>query len=332
MMEPLVSVIIPIYNKELYILQCLESVEKQKYGHVEIIVVNDGSTDRSLNIINNFSANYNNIIILDQENLNAAMARNRGLEVCNGDYILFLDSDDILYENAIANMVKAAVDAKADLVIGNYNTVSEENEFVNECNIIKQNRRSSEPMEFIGMVPNPSNKLYARKVIDNNGIVWGNVRIGQDLNFFLKFLVCCQTVVAITDCIYGWRIVKGSISNSFDFRIFDITESFKDVKKFYRKAGKEKVYGKYVSVVEYRHYYLQMEKQKYFINRKTRSIVVDYFSIMMRQIDLSHCKISDRYKSDLKKCRCKMALKPFYISHMYAVLDAKFARKSKEGI
>lgn len=329
MIEPLVSVIIPNYNAEEYISACIESVERQTYENIEIIIIDDGSTDSSVQIVSELLDNYNNLILHTQENQNASIARNEGMKLAKGTYFLFLDSDDILYEDAIANLVASAEKNKADLVIGNYKTIDRNTNVIRKCNVVKKDETLDEPMKYVGTVPNPSNKLYVRDIIESNRLIWGNVRIGQDLNFYLKYLSCCKKINTVSSYIYGWRILQGSISNSFNFKIFDITESFKDVKRFYSIHGKEELYQKYISAVEYRHYYLQMEKQKNFKDKKAKKIVVDYFHLMLSQIDLRNSINSCDYIGDFKKCKYKLMLKQFYVSRLYKWIDNKFARKSK---
>lgn len=331
-MEPLVSVIIPNYNSEHYLKKCIESVEKQTYGNIEVIVVDDGSTDVSVAEMEQMCAAYNNISVFRQSNLNAAMARNRGLEVAKGKYLLFLDSDDILYEDGVFRLVTAAERCQADLVIGNYHEIDTSDRLISECRVVNLPADRLDPMTIVGTVPNPSNKLYVKAVVDANDLVWGNVRIGQDLNFFLKYLSCCKNVSTIASYIYGWRKVQGSISNSYNFKIFDIAESFKDTKHFYCLHGKEELYTKYVSAIEYRHYYLQMEKQKYYPDKRMKKAIVAYFSVILRDVDLTGSENIDTYQSDIIKCRLKLLLKHFYISKLYAILDDKFARKNKRKI
>lgn len=328
-MKPLVSVIIPNYNAERYIKRCIESVVNQTYSRMEIIIIDDGSTDSSLNIINGIISNFDNVNVYCQENMNSAIARNRGIEIANGEYMLFLDSDDILYENTISKMVHCAENEKSDLVIGNYKEIDQDDNILQECNVIAKYKKLINPMEFVGMVPNPTNKLYSKRIIDLNNIVWGNVRIGQDLNFFLKYLMCCKTISIVSEYIYGWRVLQGSISNSYNFRIFDIVESFKDTKRFYVKYGNRELYDEYVSAIEYRHYYLQMEKQKNFRSNRARRIVIDYFSFMLQQINLMKSKNLSKYSTDIKKCRLKLLLKMLYASNFYKRIDSKFARKCK---
>lgn len=90
---PLFSIIIPIYNTAQYLTECIESVIKQSFLNIEIILINDGSTDNSLSICNNYSLD-NRVIIIDKENEGLSEARNTGIKVSNGEYIIFLDSDD----------------------------------------------------------------------------------------------------------------------------------------------------------------------------------------------------------------------------------------------
>lgn len=326
-MKPLVSIIIPNYNGEKFIESCINSAINQTYDNIELIFVDDGSADTSMDKINQMEISETKMIVYQQQNLNASIARNKGIELAHGEYFLFLDSDDILYPDAIACLVEEAISTNADLVIGNYNTIDIDNIIIQECHVTNGKIVSKQPMDFVGIVPAPSNKLYSKRIIQKNKLAWGNVRIGQDLNFFLKYLACCDTITTTGEFIYGWRFVNGSMSNSFNFRIFDIAESFRDIKNFYIRNGKETLYDEYLAVVEYRHYYLQMEKQKYFKSRKARKLVVAYFMLMLEQIDLSKCRILDWYKSDLLKCKYKIRFDFLYISRLYAWLDLKFARR-----
>lgn len=328
-MKPLVSVVIPNYNAGKYIESCIFSVVNQSYRNVEIIVVDDGSTDASWDIITQLASDYTNIRAHRQGNLNAAIARNRGMEMANGKYLLFLDSDDMVTTESITELVRCAEGEEADLVIGNYALIDEKDQELRKCRFISTGAINENPMSLVGMVPNPSNKLYRKQVIEENHIIWGNVRIGQDLNFFLKYLMCCRRVSVTEEYIYKWRILQGSISNTFDFRIFDIVESFRDTKRYYDLHDAHKLYEEYIAAVEYRHFYLQMEKQKSFKKHNERKVVVDYFKVLLERIDLSSSINIDQFASDIKKCKLKIALEPVYISNLYVLVDRKYAKKNK---
>ena len=114
-----VSVIIAAYNIEEYIERCIESVINQSEIEIEIIIVNDGSTDNTLNIIKKMSDLDERIIIINQKNQGLVEARKRGLKNANGKFILFLDGDDWLENNCVEELYKTAIDKNADVVLYN---------------------------------------------------------------------------------------------------------------------------------------------------------------------------------------------------------------------
>ena len=112
----LVSIVIPVYNVEDYLEQCLQSVINQTYKNLELIVINDGSTDSSGDIIERYVKKYNNIICVNQKNSGLSYSRNVGLDKSNGKYIYFLDSDDFLESETIAECVELAERENLDIL------------------------------------------------------------------------------------------------------------------------------------------------------------------------------------------------------------------------
>lgn len=112
----LISVIIPVYGVEKYIGKCLESVIQQTYKNLEIIVINDGTKDKSAEIAKKYAAKDHRIKVYDYPNGGLSVARNRGLEHAHGDYIAFLDSDDWLDLKMYETLIKVALDNDADMV------------------------------------------------------------------------------------------------------------------------------------------------------------------------------------------------------------------------
>lgn len=129
-----VSVIIPFYNVQEYILDCLSSIENQKYREIEVICVNDGSTDESQRILQEFILCSNmEIKLINQDNLGAPNARNTALKYCKGDYIQFLDADDILFPMKIDNQIKLAEQNNfPDLIIGSYKSIDLESNLISK--------------------------------------------------------------------------------------------------------------------------------------------------------------------------------------------------------
>lgn len=119
--DKLVSVIIPIYNAEHSLNKCIRSVVQQQ-GTVEVILIDDGSTDNSLSICKEWESKKQNVFLYRQENSGVSVARNLGLSKASGQYILFVDADDALPDNSIANYMKYDV-SRYDLIIGSYREV-----------------------------------------------------------------------------------------------------------------------------------------------------------------------------------------------------------------
>lgn len=115
--QPLVSVVIPVYNAEKTLSSCLESVMNQTYANLEIIVVNDGSTDNSRTIIEDYAIEDSRIVVFEKENAGLVQARKSGIDIASGKYIQYLDSDDTLHEDAVSLLVDKAEKTQADIVV-----------------------------------------------------------------------------------------------------------------------------------------------------------------------------------------------------------------------
>lgn len=116
------SIIVPVYNVEKYVRPCIESIFKQGLDETnfELIIVNDGSTDRSMEMIADIITQHKNITVINQENLSLSVARNNGIAIAKGEYILMPDSDDLLIENSLKPLLEKALETKADLVVANF--------------------------------------------------------------------------------------------------------------------------------------------------------------------------------------------------------------------
>ena len=113
-----VSIIVPVYNVEKYLKRCLESLVNQTLKDIEIICVNDGSTDGSLAILNEYVRNDDRIVVINQENSGQSVARNRGIDVAKGEYIGFVDSDDWVCEDYFERLHNSAIQNNAEIAVG----------------------------------------------------------------------------------------------------------------------------------------------------------------------------------------------------------------------
>ena len=119
-MPDLISIIVPVYNSEEYLKQCIDSILRQTYKNIEIILVNDGSQDKSEDICREYLDCDNRVVYVKQSNNGVSSARNQGIKKASGKYIAFVDSDDCLTEDAIEILYTAQTKCNADLVIAAY--------------------------------------------------------------------------------------------------------------------------------------------------------------------------------------------------------------------
>ena len=158
---PLISVIVPVYNVELYLEKCVHSILNQTYKNLEIILINDGSADNSGAICEQFKESYSNIVVFHQKNSGQSTARNLGLDSCNGAYVIFVDSDDWLKKEMIASLLYFALENNLKLV---------------ECGIIKSQdlKNSQNKTKASKQIENQAEAM-ARLLNDNNFSVWRRI-------------------------------------------------------------------------------------------------------------------------------------------------------------
>ena len=116
----LISIIVPIYNSENYIKKCLDSILAQTYSNLEVILIDDGSTDNSYNICKDYQKKDNRIVLLQQKNAGVSRARNHGLEVAKGEYIGFVDSDDYIEPEMYEILLNSIIESNSKIAICNY--------------------------------------------------------------------------------------------------------------------------------------------------------------------------------------------------------------------
>ena len=126
--HPILSIIIPLYNCEKYIKQCLDTIFRQEMNEsdFEVIVIDDGSKDSGYSLASEYAKRYQNIIVVKQENQGVACARNNALEKATGDYVTFVDADDMLVSGSLSTLIKIAVENKADIVKAAHKEVPED--------------------------------------------------------------------------------------------------------------------------------------------------------------------------------------------------------------
>lgn len=203
----LITVIIPVYNVKPYLSKCLESVGKQLYKNLEIILVDDGSDDGSFSICKEFSKRDSRIKLYHTKNLGLSHARNVGLDHANGEYIVFVDSDDYIHENMISTMMDKAEDA--DLVICNYKKVLNDTkkEIPQDAKCLKDDSWNYKQFWEHYYLKNLNvfccvawNKLYKRKLFKN--IRYPINEIHEDEYIINDIVSRCNKIKIINDVLY----------------------------------------------------------------------------------------------------------------------------------
>lgn len=213
--SPSVSVIIPVYNAEKYLRQMLETVEAQTLKNIEIICVNDGSTDRSGEILEQFRKRDSRITCLMQQNLNAGAARNNGLRVAKGEYVVFWDADDKFDKRTLEMMYEKAKRTKADIcVCGVYEFTDEGKSYEADGYLRREFLPGKDPFNkydiserFFDFASNVLwNKMFRRKYLVEKGLSFQNIRQANDTAFVMLSLFLAESVTCLEKKLVYYRI------------------------------------------------------------------------------------------------------------------------------
>lgn len=220
MMQPLISIVVPVYNVAPYLERCLQSIVNQDYRPIEIVLVNDGSNDGSENICEQWADRYDFIKVLHQENQGQAQARNRGKEVAQGEYISFVDADDELTENALTILWDALECAEADMAVGNFYFVSEKNAQKHLAAPLKdQVRNGQDATEDLlyqrNIETSPCGRLYKKALMD--GIDFPEGFIYEDLGTVYRYSLKAKRVVYCAEPVYHY-VYRSESSSSQSFK------------------------------------------------------------------------------------------------------------------
>lgn len=235
MSEPLISVIIPVYNTERYLAACLESVLSQSYRNIEVIIINDGSTDFSLQIAETYQGKDDRIKIYSYENEGQAEARNHGLSVATGDLISFVDSDDLLLPNSL-QILKNIIDNNPKIDISEGEIIKDKGlqELNDENNIKIKLFSSHEAIENIlyqrELLPSPCGKLYKTKLF--NDIKFKKGIIYEDLDIFYKVYEKAKKISYINTPVYVYRTNDESTLHTWKPQRTDVLDVTENIEKY----------------------------------------------------------------------------------------------------
>lgn len=235
-----ISVIMPVYNDEEFLSDALDSILKQTLNNIEIICVNDGSTDKSLKILNDYADKYDFIKVFSKENEGSGIARNFALTKTSGEYIAYLDSDDVyLDKNALKLMYEKAIETDADMVSGNLMGINTDGKLEFNRNLERfQSEGFIEPEEY-GIPYSYYKNIFKKSFLSENNIVFPDLLRGQDPVFLAEILTKVDKIPTVPVDLYGFKYSPQSDllkMNTYRKR-YDYIKHFKDTYDILENAG-----------------------------------------------------------------------------------------------
>lgn len=252
MAQAKVSIIVPIYNSAPYLPACLDSILSQSHKHLEVILVNDGSTDQSLDICRAYEATDPRVRVLDQDNGGVARARNLGLAQVTGDFVGFVDSDDLLAPDFYETLLDALLSQGADLAECSYVRIDDQGKKgrvypVPDRLLEGPDACSRALIQREGSYPSCCNKLYRMDLI--RGLTFSPLSYSEDFLFNVQSFLACKKYVGLSYSGYFYRNHPGAATQpAFKRAKLDILEAGRQALSLYSQEASD--------LVPYAHLYL----------------------------------------------------------------------------
>lgn len=250
-----VSIIIPVYNVEKFLEECILSILNQTYKNLEIIIVNDGSKDSSMSIIEKFLKKDSRIKVINKKNGGLSSARNSGIEISTGDYLMHVDGDDFIKKDTIEKMVRKIYESKEniDVVIGDI-----ELKYEGSASKIKKDSNMKdgeiysgfhylEKYFFVGKACYSScNKLWKRSLyIDNNIRHPLEISLGEDSNTVVRLMFHAKKILKLDSSVYNYRINEDGMTNSKTKKILEYKKSIELLESYFSQRDMLEYFKKY---------------------------------------------------------------------------------------
>ncbi|MBR6647240.1 MAG: glycosyltransferase family 2 protein [Clostridia bacterium] len=270
MPQPIVSIIVPVYNAEKYLERCVNSLKNQSLKEIEIILVDDSSTDSSLEMCNKMAVEDSRIKVLHKENEGAGKARNAALRIATGEYIGFVDSDDFVALNMFKTLYEKAVKYGSDLVMSGVlfvdgNMFSKEGECIRKTYFDQDTHFDTAEslkklkMGIVGATPEDSDdskygmsiwkNLFKSEIIKRNNITFQSERemLSEDALFMIDYISCIDKATGIDEAFYNYCRNEDSISKSYKKDRFEKSLVFANrVEEQFKKDIKPEEYQVYL--------------------------------------------------------------------------------------
>jgi glycosyltransferase involved in cell wall biosynthesis len=239
-----VSIVVPVYNVEKYIRKCLDSLVNQTLKDIEIIVVNDGATDGSQIIINEFVCQYPTLVkSVVKENGGLSDARNYGMLYCTGEYIGFIDSDDYVDLTMYEIMYAKAKEENSDIVVCDYYK-----SYPSKNELVKAKKYVSKKDMFIDTLAAAWNKIYRKSILEISRLKFSKGLIYEDTEFFCKLIPYISVASYVSQPFVYYVQRYGSIANTQDQKTVQMFKVLKNVLDYYKKVN---LFTEYREELEY---------------------------------------------------------------------------------
>lgn len=225
--KPVVSLIVPVYNVAPYLAECVASIRRQDFSDFEVLLVDDGSTDGSAFLCDEVAASDSRFRVIHRSNGGTSVARNAGIDASSGEYIAFMDSDDVIHPAYLSRLFQLISAGDADIAMVKFaegNTVD-----CSRLSLAKSGRLSMSGLEALertlyqdGLDTSPCCKLFRRAIFDRERFVPG--LLYEDLDFITRVLPLVDNVVVSDDILYFYRHRKGSNIGSFSLKRLDVLD------------------------------------------------------------------------------------------------------------
>ena len=331
-MNPLISVIVPIYNRENFLDRCLSSIINQTYKNIEIILIDDGSTDTSLEICKKYAATDERIKVIFQENSGVSKARNHGLEIATGEYVQFVDSDDFIESNMCQTFIDCINnDPTIEYIICGLNYCTGEGS-IDYTTILPLpiNKMEDFYSNFFLLLNRffryPTNKFFKLSIIKQNNIRFlKGIYIAEDAIFNIDYLSKTSNVKVIEDCLYN--VVEHNTSRlttSFNEKEFEAQYIFYNKLISYLKEHNCYYKDNKSTVLEQYIYNYNDAIRKLILSKNNLKTELNKHNKFINPILLSDYKYNKLYTEKFK--RCKMFSEKKYFKLIFTTLNKNFDR------
>jgi len=320
-----ISVIVPIYNLEGYLEECLNSIINQTLQNIEIILINDGSTDNSIRIMKKYERNDSRIKIINQVNIGQGGSRNVGIKHSSSEYLMFIDGDDTIEANMCEILYNIINTKQSDIATCRYRRIKEDGTFTNQLSKEISSSFNIDYFKDILSLKYPSvtwNAIYKRELFIKNNLYFPNMYY-EDIAFIFKLFFFSKSVTFTNEVLYNWRIREGSITRTIDkkqindiFSIFDITFKFLNENKCYKQYKSEFIsrcfkrvnllikrtedFSEDQDISFYFQYISTKIKECTYLNRNNLLVIKkSYFAVYLKYLE--NIAIMDSYKEQTQK-------------------------------